>query len=213
MVKYTKSAILDVFDFIKRLIYFGEISIQVIYIGYLSFRLITNSGILLANIMLLILSLGYLIYFIATTREFYTLEQSESKKEIKLVVKISKRIVSLCVLGISIYNLIINPDATSIEIVLTVLLIFGFAGSIIGDSLVSMINSKIQLIGSSFKYDVSRFSEEHGIAAAGIKKAFKIDLDEVAGEVSEKTVNKIKIVNYKQEQKARRKADFRRKSI
>lgn len=209
MMKYTKNAFLDTFDFIKKIIYYFDLIVQIGYIGYLSYRLVHENGIIIMNIIMLVISGGYLIYHLVTTREFYTQDQTENKKIVKLIVKILKRIVNLVVIGLSIYQLTIDPNISNIDILLTLLLVLGFMFSILGDMIVKVINSKISLIWNSVKYDLNLLKEEHPVIASktvdfiGSKMSLKVDIN---------TLRKIKKVNHRQEMKARRKNVFEEKN-
>lgn len=210
MIKYTKSAFLDTFDFIKKIIYSFDLLVQVGYIGYLSYRIIQQIGFMVTNIILLVISGCYLIYHLLTTKEFYTYEQTENKKTVKLIVKILKRMVNLIVIGLSIYQLAINPNVSNMDILLALLLILGFMFSILGDLIVKVINSKCTLIINSIKYDLNVLKEEHPILASkpvdfiGSKVNLKID---------GKSLQKIKEVNHRQEMKERRKRDFFKRNL
>lgn len=216
-MKYTKSAILDSFDFIKRIIYIFELIIQLLYIGYLSYKIISNNGILAINIILLVLTVYYLVYYIATTREFYTHEQKVNKKTVKLCIKISKRIVNAIVIVISIYQLVLNSSANdNINMLMTLMMIFGYVLSIIGDIIVGLINNKIVIIINAVKYDLDELRNNHyklaGIANF-ITNKFDIDIKSIPLDVDKTMLAKIKKVNYRQEQKTRRYKDFKKSKL
>lgn len=207
-MKYTKSAFLSMFDFIKKIIYSFDLLVQVGYIGYLSYRVFKSIGINITNIILLIISVSYLIYHILSTKEFYTQEQKENKKKIKLIFKILKRIINVIVIIISIYQLLNITYISNIDILFTMLLILGFIISIIGDLLFIVINTKITIVYNSIKYDINIFKEEHPII---MSKPYEFINSKMSLKVTQDTIEKIKKMNYHQEMKGRRKRDFFKK--
>lgn len=210
-MKYTKSAILDTFDFIKRIIYVIDIIVQLGYIGYMTYRIISKTGFIVPNIILLILSFGYFIYHIATTREFYTIDEIESKKEVKIVIKISKRLVNAVVIGLSIYQLIVITDISNVKILTTLMMILGFVLSLIGDFIVKLINTKAMLIINSLKYDLNEIKAVHPVIAGKpidfIDKKMGFDINNIDPNM----IKQMKDANYRQEMKARRQRDFNKK--
>ena len=167
-MKYTKSAFLDTFDFIKTIIYIIDLIVQISYIGYLSYRIIDGVGFVVTNVILLVISAGYLLYHLLTTKEFYTVEEVESKKTAKIIVKIAKRIVNLVIIGLSIYQIAISTDVNNMTLFTTMMLILGFIISIFGDIIVKIINDKAMLIFSAIKYDLNQLREEHFIVTGAI---------------------------------------------
>lgn len=209
MMKYTKNAFLDTFDFIKKIIYYFDLLVQVGYIGYLSYKIIQQSGFMVTNIILLAISVCYLLYHLITTKEFYTYEQTENKKTVKTIVKILKRLVNLVVIGLSVYQLSTNPNVSNIDILLMLLLIVGFMFSILGDIIIKLINSKCILIINSIKYDLTILKEEHPVLAS---KPIDLLGSKIGLKVDNNSIKKIKEVNYRQEMKERRKRDFLKKN-
>ena len=138
-MKYTKSAFCDTADFIKTIIYILDVLIQIGYIGYLTYRICHGTGFLITNLILLVISSIYLIYYFATTREFYTVDEVETKKAVKLIFKVLKRIVNTIVIGLSIYQLAVKQDISNIDLLITFVMILGLILSILGDLFSSTI--------------------------------------------------------------------------
>lgn len=210
-MKYTKSAIIDTIDFIKRIIYVVDLIVQLCYIGYMIYRIISKTGFIITNIILLALSFGYFIYHIATTREFYTLDEIESRNNVKIVVKISKRVVNSAVTCLSIYQLIVITDISNMKILTTLMMILGFILSLIGDFIIKLINSKAMLIINSIKYDLNEIKDAHPVVAGKpidfIDKKMGFDINNIDPNM----IKQMKDANYRQEMKARRQRDFNKK--
>ena len=208
-MKYTKSAFLDTVDFIKKIVYSSDLIIQISYICYIVYRLVQQIGILVTNIILLCVSFVYLIYHLVTTREFYTPEQNENKKSVKLIVKIIKRLVNIVVIGISIYQLTIRTEISNLDILLTLMLVLGFMVAVLGDIIVKIINSKISLILNALKYDLSIMREEHPLVAS---KPINLIDEKIGLSVDSNMIKEIKDANHRQEMKNRRKKAFLKKN-
>ena len=64
MIDYTKVALKKIFDDFKQFVYVFQVCVYILYTLYLIYAIITKSGILAVNILLLIFSIAYLIFFI-----------------------------------------------------------------------------------------------------------------------------------------------------
>ena len=212
-MKHTYNAFLDTLDFIKRMIYLFDLLFQILYLGYLAYRIIFSSGFYYFNIALAAVSFGYFIYHLASTKEFYTLEQSENRRKTKLVFTAIKRVINLLVIGLSVYEVITSTNSNNIDLLITFVMVLGYMFLIFGDIIVNIINAKIKLILNAARYDLDKFREEHLVATGminSITKKMNIDIKTLDLKVDEKMLAKIKRVNYKQEIKARRKKDYKK---
>ena len=67
LLDYTKMAIKQTITDLKRTDYIRNVATQVIYIIYLIYTLIAGAGYLAANIVLLVLSVSYTVFFLTMT--------------------------------------------------------------------------------------------------------------------------------------------------
>lgn len=213
MFKYTRSAISESFDFVKNLIFSFQIVVQLIYIGYVSYRLIYNLGYLAFNIILLVVSVFYVIFYILTKREFYSNKLILQKNVIRWVVKVIKYIIHIFIISIATKELISGKvDNENVAILVLVLMIFGFFFSILFDIILGLIDRQITLIESAVLYDIEVFKVERTILTKIIKQA-GLDLEkEYPKFTDEKSIKKVKEAFYKQDMKKIRKRDFRAKN-
>ena len=100
MLKYTRSVIGDTIDAVKRIARAIELVVQFVYIAYLIIAIALGNGILFANIFLLALSVAYLIYDVASAREWYTKLQEKIRDNVKQIVKITKRVIHIVIITI-----------------------------------------------------------------------------------------------------------------
>lgn len=215
MFEYTKSSVLDTYDFIKEMIYYANLVIQLFYIGYLSFRLYGQVGYHFSNIALLALTLVYFLYYILTKREFYTKENIESHKFIRKVIKNSKRIIHLYLIYLAVSELYLHPtDNDNMLLLITILMIFGFLFSIFLDMLLDNIEKRIEIIKDSIFYDFKRFKREKktlGFVADKFLKGYDIHLDEIIKPMDDLgKVEAVKRVHHRQKNKAIRRRSFYR---
>lgn len=210
MFKYTKSAIFDSFDFIKKLIYVFQVSIQIFYIGYVGYRIYGKTGNFIANIILLAISILYLLFQIITNNEFYTKEQLKFKKNYKWIFKGSKYLINMYIIVLSILVLVNNKETVNnTEMLLTTIMILAFFSSIVFDVILILIENQITLINSALHYDMQMFKENHGFTTAAVRTVLRLDLDKTFPNLDdEKLVEKVKKANQKQEDKKLRKEDF-----
>lgn len=213
MFKYTKSAINDTFDLVKKLIFIFQILIQLLYLAYLGYRIIENIGSVVFNVILTLLSIIYFTYYLITNNEFYTKRQVVIRKRVKRLFKASKYIINIWIIVLSITSFT-NGSAQNdnLSLLIIMLMIVGVFFSILFDIVIMLIDNQIYIIEAALTYDMVNFREERGFATGIINKTFKIDLKEMFPELKDKKVeSKIKDINYKQEQKQNRKTDFKQK--
>ena len=80
MFDYTKAALTKIVDDFKNLGFLLGVSSQFFYIAYLIYSLIANTGILAINIALLVISVGYFIFYIATNGKIDKSYRSAKRK-------------------------------------------------------------------------------------------------------------------------------------
>lgn len=213
MLKYTKSAVSDTLDFIKRLIYVFQIVIQLVYIGYFVYRLVDNLGNKIGNIILLLISAGCLLFQIVTTKEFYTKKQILQKKTVKQTFKVTKYLVNIGIIALAVISLVNgNADNENAAMLITFLMMLGVLFSILFDVILVLIDKQMALIHSALLYDIEIFKEDREIPTALIK-IIGLDLKKLFPKFDDKkAIEKVIKVNYKQEQKKVRKGDFHKKT-
>ncbi len=154
MLKYTRGVIGDTIDAIKRLARGIEITVQIVYIAYLIVAIALGTGILYANIALLVVSVLYFIYDLASTREFYTKVQKKHRENVKTTVKITKRLTHIVIITVAIIELSTAPKLDAISLIMTFLMIIGFVISLIFDIAISMVDDRKELIVNAVALDL-----------------------------------------------------------
>lgn len=151
MIDYTKAAVLLILDDIKKFKKIFKLFSLVFTTGYFIYVLITQSGLLVANIILSILFLGYTIFeFVAT------------KKDIKRIKRVVRRSYSWITLGIKsltlaamIYGIYTATKAVSaITIILATLMIVFWVLQVFLELLIQIIENKVDLVVAAVHKDI-----------------------------------------------------------
>ena len=80
MLDYTKMAIKQTISDLKKTDYIRNVATQIIYIIYLIYTLIVGTGYLALNIVLLVISTSYFVFFLTMTSLGKTPEAKPSKR-------------------------------------------------------------------------------------------------------------------------------------
>lgn len=209
MLNYTRSSIDDTLVFIKRLIFVFDLLIQFIYIGYLVFRMLSNMGLLIANISLITLSVIYLLYFLLTRQEFYTKEDIKKRKSVSWIFKILKRIINLTVITMAIITLVDKTsEIDNITLLFTILMICGFMFSLLFDIIKYLIDCKYQLICDALKYDAYNMRKQHRLLTQAIDHLTKDSISDLDLDVDKKQIDKLNIVRTNSILRRKRKKNF-----
>ncbi|MBQ8885700.1 MAG: hypothetical protein IJY62_04985 [Clostridia bacterium] len=163
MLDYTKAALRETWTAFKKTIYVCSVVIQAVYIAYLIYALIAQTGFLVANVILLALSLVYFVFFLMITKGGRDPE-AEKFKEVKrhgsTVYKWSKRAVTLVTLGLTVYGLFTAvKNTTPLSIIFTALMIVGWLLSTIFDILSMIVASYGKLIFEGFEADLDNMKK------------------------------------------------------
>ncbi len=157
MLDYTKASVNYVIDCFKKGFRTFDICTQSIYIIYLVYALITGKGNVIANIILLALSLAYFIYFLIYC--FGMKEKSKidkiRKKHVKRISKWSKQIVNIYMLGVALYGLnSVSTAVTPFSLILTSLMIIGRVLQILFDVIELLFDSLKNLLMEAVTADI-----------------------------------------------------------
>lgn len=211
--KYTTSVTLDTLDLVKRVAHVLDIINQTFYIGYVTYRLIAQMGYLVFNIILLVLTVGDLIFQLATVQEFYTKEQKETRKIVRLVIKWTKRAIRIILITLSIITLVQNAaTVTFFDLLMTILMILGFVFSLFSEVVVKAVNTRASLFKNAFYYDIEEFKKGDTFIVKVINKQLKDVLSLVPEVESEEMRLKLEEVHKSQNEKKVRKHRFQLKA-
>lgn len=156
MLDYTRSVLIQTKEDLKKLGLLCSFALQSFQIFYLIYTLCIGSGILAANIALLVLSASYLGVMVYVNR-------NEAKKEIRKIFKTvyrwGKRLIKLFTLGVSVYGLFITASEpttvkTTVSIILLVFMLLGWVLDLLLEILTRIVEKRGKLFLDALKMDI-----------------------------------------------------------
>ena len=155
MFDYTKMMIDQTITDVKRVFHGYKISAQLIYIAYLIYALIAQTGIWYANLALLVLSCGYFAFFMTTTDYGKTPDGKQLKKKVNTGYIWAKRFIRLFTLGVATYDILTSSGPTNaISTLLTAMMLIGWLIEVFFDLLIRIITARIALMKEALDADV-----------------------------------------------------------
>ena len=156
MFDYTQSVFSKTVDDLKRLAFLLTLSLQVFQIAYLIYALCVGLGILIANIVLLVLSIGYVGFMIYVHDNDIS---KTTKQLLKRVYKWGKRLIKLFTLSISIYGLCITAYETVtvkslISIILLVFMLLAWVLELLFSLVITATEKRKSLFFDALKMDL-----------------------------------------------------------
>lgn len=154
MFNRTKSALVQMVENFKRITFGLGISIQIIYVAYLSYALIAKNGSQIANALLLSVSIGYLIAYVILKPGNQNSKQLLKKG--KRTYKIFKLTMRSFNLGVMVYGIFVTANHTDFATVaLTSLFVAIFLIQVFCEILIYCIERKIRKFIENFKEDLA----------------------------------------------------------
>lgn len=147
MLDYTKMAIKQTVSDLKKTDYIRNVATQIIYIIYLIYTLIVGTGILALNIVLLVISTSYFVFFLTMTFAGKTPEGKNVKKTGTAVYVWTKRLIKLFTLGVAVYGICTAVERVSaVSVILAALMIVGWILQIIFEVLIKILTNRVNFI-------------------------------------------------------------------
>lgn len=155
MLDYTKMAIKQTITDLKRTDYIRNVATQVIYIIYLIYTLIAGAGYLAANIVLLVLSVSYTVFFLTITSCGKTPEGKNVKNAGTKIYVWAKRLIKLFTLGLTIYGICTAVEkVTPLSVILAALMIVGWILQIVFEVLIKILTNRVNFILEGLEADL-----------------------------------------------------------
>ncbi len=153
MFTYTRAVLYDTLKDIKKIVFYLSIIVSVFTILIPLFKIIMNTGFLIANIVLLIVACGTFVYsFYIDKKEIDS--KKELKKSVKQITKWIKRIVKFTVIIYSGCELL-KAEYDVIALVLFLITVFGWLLELIFAGVCKAIEKKIDFIIKAFNTDMA----------------------------------------------------------
>ena len=155
MLDYTKMAIKQTVSDLKKTDYIRNVATQIIYIIYLIYTLIVGTGILALNIVLLVISTSYFVFFLTMTSAGKTPEGKNVKKTGTAVYVWTKRLIKLFTLGVAVYGICTAVERVSaVSVILAALMIVGWILQIIFEVLIKILTNRVNFILEGLEADL-----------------------------------------------------------
>lgn len=155
MLDYTKMAIKQTVSDLKKTDYIRNVATQIIYIIYLIYTLIVGTGILALNIVLLVISTSYFVFFLTMTFAGKTPEGKNVKKTGTAVYVWTKRLIKLFTLGVAVYGICTAVERVSaVSVILAALMIVGWILQIIFEVLIKILTNRVNFILEGLEADL-----------------------------------------------------------
>lgn len=156
---YTISVLKKTLDDVKKLIFVTSVIAQIIYIIYHIFAIVTDAGILVIHAIILPISVAYFVFYLVINHYVKRGEGKEVKKIVGKIYKYLKMVLQLVTITVAIINLIIaGNEATSMNILLTAVMIFAFILTLLIEIIGTVLSARISLLIEAFDADKERLN-------------------------------------------------------
>lgn len=195
MLDYTKKVFTKTVEDLKMLAFICSLALQSFQIFYLIYALCTTSGILAANIALLVISAAYLVFMIY-------IRWKQTKKEIrrlfKTIYRWGKRLIKLFTLGVSVYGVYITYSqpatvSTTISVILLVFMLLAWVLDLLFEVTIRIAEKRGKMFFEAFKEDMSNIPIVGGWLEKKLKGGAEVNQlqgEEIASAEDKKVVRK-----------------------
>ena len=152
---HTKAAIKLIGEELKTFAFIANLIAQLTMIAYLSYNLITSTGLWYINLTLLVLSLAYISFtFVTRMKEV----NKEICKDIKKVLKWTIRVLKLFPISIALYSLsLATTELTPVALIAPIIITVAWLLDIIINVLYLVIEARASLIVNSLVEDIGKW--------------------------------------------------------
>lgn len=190
MLNYTKAVIHDTIKDLKRFFFILSLIMQVAYIVYLTYALISKIGNIYVNISLLVLTFAYLVFFIIMYGK-----KSKAKRYVRRAYKWSKLTINAFTLGVAVYGIYLTfNNANPLTIVLTAVMVILWILQVLLEIVIYYFENRKDLLISSLELDfefitkpantvsniVRKISGKETIERSTVPEKIKRSLDKMA---------------------------------
>ncbi len=164
---------------IKRIGFAFSIATNLINIFYLFYACFTHRGILWVNILLLVITVGYFIVFLAT---YYNKNKIAIKVKLKArtITKWSKIVIKMFTLFVAIYGIYSTYENVSFfSLLLVAFMVIGWFFQVVTEILIYIIRKQKDILLSAFQKDIEPFLKVRDAVvkpfkvASGVKSKIK----------------------------------------
>ena len=156
MFDYSRSVFVKTINDLKNIAFFSALSLQLFQLAYLIYALCIGSGIFVANVILLALTIAYLGFILYI---HWNTIAKKTKKILNNIYHWSKRLIKLFTLGVSVYGLYITASETVtakslLSIILLVFMIIAWILELLFSILIIVLENRKDLFFNAMKMDI-----------------------------------------------------------
>ena len=208
MFEYSKAAFGKVVSDVKKLVYACDITVQALMIVYLIYALVTDAGKLWANIPLLVICVGYFLFFLLYTKGNPFHKRNGAEKTVGKIVKYSKLFIKFCTLGVTLYGIYIaTTHPTAPAVMLAAMSIVGWLLQVVFEVIKLIVENLFDLAKEAVTADV----EEIMKPVTTVKNFFKKNTEQETEPAKEKTKRRLwldeKVSKMREEKRAKKEAE------
>lgn len=155
MLDYTKAAILKIQEDLRKLLYWANLLMQLVYIVYLIYAVATSAGVMVANIVLLAISVLYLGFFIFISIGGTNRLKKKTRKVVGLIYKRSKQVIKVFTLGVMLYGIYATANqVTPISVIFSAFMIVAWLVPIVLEFLLNYFTARARLFVEALSADI-----------------------------------------------------------
>lgn len=171
MFDYTTALIRHTLEQIKISIFKLIVLTQLLYIGYLVYAIIVDSGIFISNVILLIVSCLYLAFFIYDSLKKRKRTVPKRVKELRSLIKrLILRSVKLYTLIAMVVIFVTGKNANPLAPIVIILSAISFVIQIVLDIITLVITKRIDLFKEAFENDIREIKQPFTETSNFLKK-------------------------------------------
>lgn len=160
MIKNTKAAVQETIKSLKRLDFLRVVMTLFIAIGYISYRLAFNTGLLGLNVLLLSLHSAYLVFYVTINAIQISKEDKTIKKGVLIFYKWSKRLIQVLMAYVTLIGVLDATDLPNkMNIIFAILLPIALVLQIVFDVIVHYISIQLKLIQAGIEADIDKITK------------------------------------------------------
>ena len=162
MFDYTKAAIVQTINDLKRLFYVIGLCTQIIYIAFLIYSLVTGAGIFAVNAILAVLSIAYLVFHLVTTKFGKDPDAKECKrlkKSGKELMKWLKRALRLVTITFAFIEIFSTDTPDTLSVILSAFMVIGWVAEILFDFIIKILTNRYRFIMDGLELDIDEITK------------------------------------------------------
>lgn len=167
MLDYTRLALQKTYEDFKKIGHVFNVFTQLLYIAYLTYSIIVQTGRWWIKTIFLTISVAYFIFYIVV---YYSKKQKLGKVG-KKVFKRSKLVLKFFELGVAFYSIAVTAnDVTTASVILLAMMLVFWLLQVVFDVIVSILENRANLIFEGLKADWEEIKRPFDSVSNFVKK-------------------------------------------